>query len=173
MCGERHDALAGAALGLALVGHLGLGVQRVTVEQRLGNATSPKPRLPTMVPCVSCATDSPTSVDSVNIEFTSRWLNGGNASANAASRCSAWVFIVSVVNRHVVGLGDGAARPVLIQHSGLELLEPQPALDDDPSSYALTDPPPARSASAALPLSPRRFRGSCCRGSAARPGTRS
>ena len=52
-----------------------------------------------MVPWVSCATESPTRVDSVNIEFTSRWLNGGSASVNAASRCSAWVFIVSVVNR--------------------------------------------------------------------------
>jgi hypothetical protein len=54
--------------------------------------------LPTIVPCVSCATDKPTSVDNVNIEFTSRWLNGGNASENAASRCKACVFIVSVVN---------------------------------------------------------------------------
>ena len=51
-----------------------------------------------MVPCVSCATERPTSVERVNIEFTSRWLNGGSASENAASRCSAWVFIVSVVN---------------------------------------------------------------------------
>ena len=65
----------------------------------LGNATSLKPRLPTMVPCVSCATDSPTRVDSVNIEFTRRWWNGGNASENAASRCSAWVFMVSVVKK--------------------------------------------------------------------------
>ncbi len=39
-----------------------------------------------MVPWVNCATDNPTSVDNVNIELTSRWLNGGNASENAASR---------------------------------------------------------------------------------------
>src|SRR5262249_17849946 len=34
-----------------------------------GNAISENPRLPTIVPCVSCATDKPTRVDSVNIEF--------------------------------------------------------------------------------------------------------
>ncbi len=34
---------------------------------------SEKPRLATMVPWVSCATDRPTRVDKVNIEFTSRW----------------------------------------------------------------------------------------------------
>ncbi len=52
-----------------------------------------------MVPWVSCATDSPTRVDSVNIELTRRWWNGAWPSENAASRCSAWVFIVKVVNR--------------------------------------------------------------------------
>ena len=64
-----------------------------------GNAISENPRFATIVPWVSWATESPTSVDSVNIELTSRWLNGGNASENAASRCSACVFMVSVVNR--------------------------------------------------------------------------
>ncbi len=30
--------------------------------------------------------------------------------------------------QHVVGLGDGAAGPVFVQHVGVEFLEPQPAL---------------------------------------------
>ncbi len=51
-----------------------------------------------MVPCVNWATDRPTSVESVNIELTSRSPNCVSA-ANAASRCSACVFMVSVVNR--------------------------------------------------------------------------
>src|SRR5690625_3422713 len=52
-----------------------------------------------MVPSVSCATDRPTTVDSVNIEFTSRSpRNPGCCPAHAASRCSDWVFMVSVVN---------------------------------------------------------------------------
>ena len=38
----------------------------------LGKAMSENPRLPTMVPWVSWVTDRPTSVDSVNIELTSR-----------------------------------------------------------------------------------------------------
>src|SRR6185312_7440840 len=33
--------------------------------------------------------------------------------------------------QHVVGLSDGAARAVLVQHAGLELLEPQATLDYD------------------------------------------
>ncbi|SKS27474.1 Uncharacterised protein [Mycobacteroides abscessus subsp. abscessus] len=37
-----------------------------------GKAISENPRLPTIVPWVSCATDSPTTVESVNIEFTRR-----------------------------------------------------------------------------------------------------
>ncbi|CNL62302.1 Uncharacterised protein [Mycobacterium tuberculosis] len=38
-------------------------------------------------------------VDSVHMEFMRRAWNGSWASANAASRWSAWVFIVSVVKR--------------------------------------------------------------------------
>ena len=77
---QRHDAFTGPALGFTLVDHQRLGVYGVTVEKRLGKAISVNPRLATMVPCVSWATDNPTSVDNVNIELTSRWLNGGNAS---------------------------------------------------------------------------------------------
>src|SRR6202012_16739 len=62
-----------------------------------GNETSLNPRLATSVPCVSWATDAPTMVDNVNIEFTSRWPKGWPAD-QAASRCRACVFMVSVVN---------------------------------------------------------------------------
>ncbi|CKQ29535.1 Uncharacterised protein [Mycobacterium tuberculosis] len=52
-----------------------------------------------MVPNVNCATDRPTIVERVNIEFTSRSpRKPGCCPAHAASRCSDWVFIVSVVN---------------------------------------------------------------------------
>ena len=65
----------------------------------LGNDTSEKPRLATMVPSVSCATDSPTSVERVNMEFTNRSpRKPGCSAAHAASRCRDWVFMVSVVN---------------------------------------------------------------------------
>lgn len=70
------------------------------MEDRLGNDTSEKPRLATMVPSVSCDTDSPTRVDRVNMEFTSRSpRKPGCCAAQAASRCSDWVFMVSVVNK--------------------------------------------------------------------------
>ena len=59
--------------------------------------TSEKPRFATIVPCVSCATDRPTSVDRVNMLLTSRSPNSV-CSAHAASRCNDCVFIVSVVN---------------------------------------------------------------------------
>ena len=49
-----------------------------------------------MVPWVSCATDMPTTVDSVNIEFTSRCPNSCVSDQNA-SRCRACVFMVIVV----------------------------------------------------------------------------
>ncbi len=49
-----------------------------------------------MVPCVSWATDMPTTVDSVNIELTRRCPNSC-CSLQAASRCSACVFMVRVV----------------------------------------------------------------------------
>ena len=63
-----------------------------------GKDTSVRPSWAMMVPWVSCDTDCPTTVDSVNMELTSRWPNGCPA-LQAASRCSAWVFMVSVVNR--------------------------------------------------------------------------
>jgi len=62
-----------------------------------GKATSLNPRLATRVPWVNWATDAPTMVDSVSIELTSRWPNGWVAD-QAASRCSACEFMVSVVN---------------------------------------------------------------------------
>ena len=61
-----------------------------------GKDTSVSPSCAMMVPCVSCGTDCPTTVASVNIEFISRWPNGCPA-LQAASRCSAWVFMVMVV----------------------------------------------------------------------------
>jgi hypothetical protein len=42
---------------------------------------------------VICETDAPTIVESVHIEFMSRCPKGWVAE-NAASRCSAWPFIV-------------------------------------------------------------------------------
>src|SRR5699024_9735118 len=63
-----------------------------------GKATSEKPRLPTIVPWVSCVTDRPMSVARVNIELTSLWPKG-SVSAKAASRCRAWVFMVTAVNQ--------------------------------------------------------------------------
>ena len=63
-----------------------------------GKDTSVRPSWAMMVPWVSWGTDWPTTVARVNIEFTSRWPNGWPA-LHAASRCSAWVFMVMVVNR--------------------------------------------------------------------------
>ena len=62
-----------------------------------GKATSSKPRFATMVPWVSWATDAPTMVERVNMEFTSRRPKGWRPD-HAASRCRDWVFMVRVVN---------------------------------------------------------------------------
>ena len=51
-----------------------------------------------MVPWVSCATDSPTSVERVNMLLTSGSPNSVPAD-QAASRCRDCVFMVCVVNR--------------------------------------------------------------------------
>jgi len=55
------------------------------------------PSWATSVPWVSWATEAPTIVARVHIELMRGRPNGWVA-ANAASRCSAWVFIVRVVN---------------------------------------------------------------------------
>ena len=117
------------------------------MEQRLGEGDLEKPRLPTMVPWVSCATDSPTSVESVNIEFTRRCANGGSASAKAASRCSAWVFIVSVVNSTLSASVTVRPGPVQVERADLELLEPQPALLDDVFAFVVVTAPASRAIS--------------------------
>ena len=87
-----------------------------------------------MVPCVSCATDSPTSVDSVNIEFTSRWLKRRQRVGERGIQVQRLGVHRQRGEQDVVGLGDGAAGPVLVAHTRLELLEPQTALDDHPLS---------------------------------------
>ena len=58
---------------------------------------SDSPSWATSVPWVSWVTDAPTIVARVHIEFIRRCPNGWVA-ANAASRCSAWLFIVSDEN---------------------------------------------------------------------------
>lgn len=82
-----------------------------------------------MVPWVSCATESPTRVENVNMLLTS-----------LAERLFAAPVLVQVqrlgVHREsgeqdVVGLGDGPARTVSVEGVGAELLEPQAALFDD------------------------------------------
>ena len=96
-----------------------------------GNRTSVNPRFATIVPCVSCATELPTSTASVIIEFTSRCPNGCPAD-HAASRCSACGFMVSVENRTLsasVIVRPGRCR---YRTSELELLVVQPALLDVP-----------------------------------------
>ena len=96
---EGDDAFAGPALRLALAAAHGLRVQRVAVKDRLGEEHLRESRLATMVPSVSWVTDSPTSVERVNIELTSRSpRKPGCSAAHAASRCSDWVFMVNVVN---------------------------------------------------------------------------
>ena len=84
-----------------------------------------------MVPSVSCATESPTSVERVNIEFTSRSpRKPGCSAAHAASRCNDWVFIVSVVNKTLsasVTVRPGRCR---YARADLELFKPQAPLDN-------------------------------------------
>ena len=94
---HRHDPLTRPRRRQSLLDDLGLGVERVAVEQRRGNATSLSPSCATSVPWVSWVTDAPTIVESVHIEFMRRCPNGCVAEY-AASRCSACVFIVSDEN---------------------------------------------------------------------------
>src|SRR5699024_737322 len=60
----------------------------------VGKVIFSKPRLATVVPWVSCATDSPTREARVNSEFTSGLPNGWLAD-QAASRCSDCGFMLS------------------------------------------------------------------------------
>jgi hypothetical protein len=67
------DALSLTALRLPLFSHDGLGIQRVAVQDGTRKVVSPNPRLATIMPRLSCATDRPTRVDNVSIELTTRW----------------------------------------------------------------------------------------------------
>ncbi|KLL96486.1 hypothetical protein NJ76_00630 [Rhodococcus sp. IITR03] len=69
---EGDDALPRPALRLALVDDLRLGVERVAVEERLGEGDLGESEVRDDRACVSWATDSPTIVESVNIELTRR-----------------------------------------------------------------------------------------------------
>ncbi len=108
-----------------------------------GNATSPKPRFATSVPCVSWPTDWPTRVDSVKSEFTSRCPNG---CAGRPRRVEVERLRVHRQRReqHVVGLGDRAPRTVQVAHALLELLEPESALHDVARRGIRHGEPPSR-----------------------------
>ena len=106
-CARGHDALARPALGFPFVDDRRLRVERVAVEHRREPAMSEKPRLPTVVPWVIWVTDRPTRGGQrehrVDQPLVERWLLVGPRRV----RCSAWVFIVTVVDRTLSRLGDG------------------------------------------------------------------
>ncbi len=98
---------------IPLAGTDGLRIQGVTVKHRLGKRHLGEAEVSDDGAQRQLSNRQPTRVDRVNIEFTSRSpRNPGCSAAHAASRCSDWVFIVSVVNntaRHRRVACDGAA----------------------------------------------------------------
>ena len=86
-----------------------------------GNAISPKPRLPSVVPSVVSYTVMPATSASRNMLFTRRWPYIVFLLYSASMQRRA--VVSHRREQHVVGLGHRAADRMLDHHAGLEFFE--------------------------------------------------
>lgn len=116
---DDRDALARAGGGQSLVPDDALAVQGVAVADRPRETHLAEARSATIVPCVRCPTDSPTTAGIVSGLSTNRSPNS-RCALDATSRCSVWAFIVIVVSRRLSAsliVRSGACRYVTVVSS--------------------------------------------------------